>query len=90
MYTNVNGKIKVLAKVIAWLGIIGSVIAGIAIIATGASLGSYYGMGGGSTVIPGLLTIVIGAVCSWAGSLVLYAFGELCENAEALRRKLEQ
>jgi hypothetical protein len=90
MFTNINGKIKALAKVVCWLGIIGSVIAGIAIIAGGASIGYYYNMSGGSMIIPGLLIMIIGSIASWAGSLALYAFGELGENTEAIRRELEK
>ena len=90
MYSNINSKIKALAKVICWLGIIASVIIGIVIIAGGASMGYYYGVSSGSMIIPGLLTIVLGSVCAWASSLVLYAFGELGENTQAIRKKLEQ
>ena len=90
MFTNINGKIKALAKVVCWLGIIGSVITGIAIIAGGASIGYYYNMSGGSMIIPGLLIMIIGSIASWAGSLALYAFGELGENTEAIRRELEK
>jgi hypothetical protein len=90
MYSNIFGKIKALAKVIAWIGIIASVISGIVMIASSGTIGSYYGSGSGISVIAGLLTIVLGSVCSWAGSLVLYGFGELGENTAAVRSKLEK
>ncbi len=91
MFNNINGKVKGLAKVICILGIIVSVISGIAIMAGGGSISSYYGSSsGGAFFLSGLLVMVLGSVCSWAGSLALYAFGEMGENVEAIRRKLEQ
>lgn len=92
MFNNINGKVKGLAKVICVLGIIASVVGGVAIMAGGGAMSSYYGYGnsGGAFIFSGLLVIVLGSVCSWAGSLALYAFGEMGENVEAIRRKLEQ
>ena len=72
MFDNIGSKIKTLAKVVCWIGIIGSIIAGIAMIATMGSVG----------VLPGLLTIVLGALLSWVGSFVLYGFGEMVENSD--------
>ena len=72
MFDNIGSKIKTLAKVVCWIGIIGSVIAGIAMIATMGSVG----------VLSGLLTIVLGALLSWVGSFVLYGFGEMVENSD--------
>ena len=72
MFDNIGSKIKTLAKVVCWIGIIGSIIAGIAMIATMGSVG----------VLSGLLTIVLGALLSWAGSFVLYGFGKMVENSD--------
>ena len=72
MFDNIGSKIKTLAKVVCWIGIIGSIIAGIAMIATMGSVG----------VLSGLLTIVLGALLSWVGSFVLYGFGEMVENSD--------
>lgn len=92
MFTNINGKVKGLAKVICVLGIVASVISGISIMAGGSMMSSYsgYGSNTGVLILIGLLVIVLGSVCSWAGSLALYAFGEMGENVEAIRRKTEQ
>ena len=89
MYTNVGAKVKSLAKVICFLGIIVSVIAGISMISSVSQMGMYYGSGN-PMVIPGLLMIVLGSVVSWASSLALYAFGEMSENVAAMKNTLDQ
>ena len=73
MFNNIGRKIKMLAKCMCWLGIIASVISGIAII----SEDSYYN----STIVPGILVAVGGSFLSWIGSFFTYGFGELVENS---------
>ncbi|MDR1299347.1 MAG: zinc ribbon domain-containing protein [Oscillospiraceae bacterium] len=85
MYDNIGDKIKGLAKVIAWLGIIGSVIYGIALMVQG---GDMMGYGGGALVGAGFVVIIVGAIASWASSLVMYGFGELVEKATVIAAKL--
>lgn len=75
MFDNIGGKIKTLAKVICWIGIIVSIIAGIV---AGVAMGS------GSGVLVAILIIVIGALCSWIGSFLLYGFGELIDNTKKI------
>ena len=78
MFDNIGSKIKTLAKVICWIGILISVISGIVVIAST-----------GSTGVPvGILVIVLGALLSWIGSFVLYGFGQLIENSEEIKSKL--
>ena len=84
MWSNIGNKIKVLAKVICWIGIILSVIAGIAIIVGGNG----YSYSSGSTALTGILTIVLGALGSWISSLTLYGFGELVDRAMSIDDKL--
>lgn len=74
MYNNIGGKIKVLAKVIAYIGIGISIIYGLILMVSISWLRS--GMGS----IPGLLVILLGSLGSWIGSFILYGFGELIEN----------
>lgn len=89
MWSNIGNKIKVLAKVICWIGIILSVIGGIAIIAGGNAVRSYgYTYGTGGTTLTGILVIVLGALGSWVGSLTLYGFGELVDRAMSIDDKL--
>ncbi|MBR6955318.1 MAG: hypothetical protein IKH77_09855 [Clostridia bacterium] len=80
MWTNVGAKLKTLAKVVCWLGIILSVIMGIMMIATGNQV-SYNGAAVGG-VVGGITTIIVGSLASWLGSLTTYAIGEAAEYAE--------
>ena len=68
MFANVGGKIKAVAQVFTWIGIIGSIIGGLSMM--------------NANFIIGILTAVVGALLSWVGSLALYGFGELVENSD--------
>ena len=76
MYTQIGGKIKGLAKVVCWIGIIASILMGVGVII--AERGVPFGL------IGGIVTAALGAMFSWAGSLALYGFGELVENVSVL------
>ena len=67
MFTNVGGKIKTLASVIAWAGIIGCVITGLVMVCR-------------RMVMPGLALAVGGALGSWIVAFNLYGYGELIES----------
>ena len=85
MYTNVGKKIKTLAKVLAWIGIIASVIGGIVMMTAGVNITDFSGRtSSASGVVPGLIMMVVGAVGSWLGSLCLYGFGELVDKVTAI------
>ena len=78
MFNNIGNKIKILAKVICWFGIVLSVI-----------LGLYF-----STVLLVesilikilffILYSIIGSFSSWFGSFILYGFGELIVNTKSI------
>ena len=70
MFENIGSKIKALAKVICWVGIIISLIAGIVMLASGGDVGSGVG----------LVVIIVGCFGSWIGSFFTYGFGELIEK----------
>ncbi len=74
MYDNVGGKIKKMASVVAVIGIIVSVIAGIRTMAVSA--------------IGGLIVAAIGALASWISNIALYAFGDLVENVAAIKEAI--
>jgi hypothetical protein len=80
LYTNIGSKIRGLAKVICWIGIIISFIAGIAMIAGMSQYNA--GMG----VLTGLLYMALGSLISWISSLALYGFGELIEKTAEIAR----
>lgn len=89
MFDNIGGKIKTLAKVLCWIGIAFSVITGIAVMFGSVSSVSYNGSRyatGGSSVVAGILIIVLGCLFSWLGSFFAYGFGQLIENSDELVR----
>ena len=73
MFDNIGGKIKLLAKILCWVGIVGSIFIGIFL----------PGVGGG---VEGFLIAVICSLISWVSQFFIYGFGELiertAENAE--------
>ena len=73
MFDNIGGKIKALAQVVTWIGIIASIISGIAIISIDDEM-----------IFVGLMVMIFGALSSWASSFVLYGFGQLVENSDKL------
>ena len=70
MFENIGSKIKALAKVICWVGIILSLIIGIIMLASSGDVGSGVG----------LIVIIVGCLGSWIGSFFTYGFGELIEK----------
>lgn len=70
MFDKVGSKIKVLAKIFCWVGIIISWILGIIAMSDGND----------RLVLLGLIFIIIGSLGSWLGSLITYGFGELIEK----------
>lgn len=70
MFDNIGSKIKALAKVICWAGIIISLIVGIIMLASGGDVGSGVGV----------IVMIVGSLGSWIGSFFTYGFGELIEK----------
>ena len=75
MYSNIGGKIKVLAVVYAILLTLWSIIRGMQWLSQ-----EYY--------IEGVLFIILGPIVSWASSLMVYGFGELIEMTTETRDTL--
>ena len=74
MFNNIGSKIKAVAQVITWIGIISSIIGGIVIMALQES--------------PiGVLVIIGGSFISWLSSLTLYGFGQLIENTDIIAER---
>ncbi|MBR3885592.1 MAG: hypothetical protein IKJ33_03910 [Clostridia bacterium] len=78
MFDNIGGKIKILAKVIAVLGIVFSIIIGI-----------YYMTMGKEYLVYGLTVAIVGSLVSWISSFFAYGFGELISNTDEMKRNLE-
>ena len=74
MFENIGGKIKALAQVVCWIGIIASVICGIIMMTIGEA---------GFNLV-GFLIMILGSLFSWIGSFMTYGFGQLIENTDTL------
>lgn len=74
MYRNIGGKIKGLASLFCWGGILVSMLCGVGLLATGE---------GGFQVF-GIIIMILGSLVSWIGSFAAYGFGQLIENSDIL------
>lgn len=77
MFDNIGGKIKGVAKIITWMGIITSVISFLIILSTGDD----------KLIGFGFIILIVGCIVSWLSSLTLYGFGQLIENSEIIAGK---
>ena len=91
MFSNIGRKIKVLAKVFCWLGIIGSIVIGVLMISGSSYFTAISGnlgddvaafAAGSPGAFGGIIFIIIGSLVSWISSFALYGFGELVDNSE--------
>lgn len=73
MFDNIGGKIKAVAKVVCWIGIIASIIIGFIMLVQDED-----------TAFAGILIMVLGSLGSWIGSFMTYGFGQLIENSDVL------
>ena len=80
MFDDVGGKLKTIAKVFCWIGIVLSVIYGISIIAGLVKINGFVAF------LMGLLVAAILSFVSWISSLGLYALGEILENSDHVKR----
>lgn len=71
MFDHIGSKIKIVAQVIAWIGILASVIGGIVFMALTESP-------------PGFLVMIAVPLVSWLSSLTRYGFGQQIENTDIL------
>lgn len=78
MFNNIGSKIKSLATVICWIGIIGSVIGGVALMCNDDE----------ELIVIGIITALFGSLFSWIGCFFLYGFGQLVENSDIMVSKL--
>lgn len=77
MFDNIGNKIKTLAKVVCFIGIVSSLI-------TGIVLGNLLSSG------VGLVIIILGCLLSWIGSFFTYGFGELIEKTTEIANNTRQ
>lgn len=78
MFDNVGGKIKGVAAIVTWLGIISSVILFFVILLP-AIEAEKAGM-----IALSFIILVIGCLISWLSSIVFYGFGQIIENSDII------
>ena len=78
MFNNIGKKIKTLAAVICWIGIIFSIIGFLVMLIYGAveAEGLFIGLS--------FAVLVVGGFGSWIGSFFAYGFGQLIENSDKI------
>lgn len=84
MFQNIGKKIKTLAKVICWVGIICSIVGGVVMAISGVGILRYDAASGVGAIVGGLLTAVLGALFSWIGSFMMLGFGEIVEKVNEI------
>ncbi len=82
-------KIKVLAQVMMWIGVVMCGISGLIVLAQGFEL-MQYSEEGILMVLMGLLIAGLGFLMSWVSSFMLYGFGQIVENSDKIVNILEQ
>lgn len=98
MFKNIGKKIKTLAKVLCWLGIIGGILTGLSLIAVGvAGSGLTVNAAGSESFVSGMALIIAGAILlvllpllAWISSFMLYGFGELVDSASDVKQSNEE
>jgi hypothetical protein len=81
LFENAGPKLMVLAKVIFVLTLIVGEVIGISSIK--ASADNYYNGEVFRTI--GIILIIVSPLIAWLNSIMLYAFGELCESIDRIR-----
>ena len=89
MFDNIGGKIKTLAKVLCWIGIIASLVFAIVLWSQNNQY-DYVTRARTNTIGTGLIVLVIGCLGSWMGSFFMYGFGELIEETTRNRQFNEE
>ena len=82
MFTNIGQKIKTLASVICWVGIVLSVIAFAVMLGIGVDYDD------GLLIGLSFAALAVGALGSWIGSFFLYGYGELIDRVASIEDKL--
>lgn len=76
MFDNVGGKIKGVAQLVTWLGIIASVIGFMVLVGNEETIGLAFAV------------LIVGCIGAWLSSLVLYGFGQLIDNSNLIASKI--
>lgn len=86
MFSNIGGKIKTVAVVFCFIGIMLTFI--VAFTAFAFTSDMFYGR---NPIVPlgiAFLVLIVGSLLSWIGSFFTYGFGQLIESAQSIDEKL--
>jgi len=86
MWSNIGEKLKILAMVVAIIGIITSIITGCVLIYQGYVLNQAFDKLGNTLFYSGLGTIIGGSLFFWILSMYTYGFGELIVKATEIEQ----
>ena len=87
LWSDIGKKIKLLAKILAVLGVIGSVLAFIIFFFGGIVVIIDQGVGPGFVMMGlGFVYLIAGIVGSWVLSWFMYGFGELIEKTNEIAK----
>ena len=84
MFDNIGAKMQKLAKILAWVIIICSLVAAVSVFFIAISSVYLLGM---LLLVP--VIAVAGVLIAWASTITLYGFGQLLEDVRAIRTKAE-
>lgn len=85
MFENIGKKIKTLAKAICYLGIAASIITATVLLIISSDMP----WGGESLLVLGLVLLFAGPIISWFSSFFMYGFGDLIDNSQEIKEKLQ-
>ena len=89
MFNNIGRKIKIVAKVFFWIGVLISIIIPlVSVQSVSYSLNGYQYRTSGNNILAVILFIVIGILISWLSTIILYGFGELIERVTGIDDKI--
>lgn len=77
MFSNIGNKMKTLAQVLCWIGIIASILYAGALFAENNDRHS--------TIVASAVCLIVGPTASWISSWALYAFGQIVDDLHAIR-----
>lgn len=81
IFKNAGPKLKTLAIIFFVISLIVGEVIAISLIISGSN--SYYS--GELSIIIGIILVIISPLIAWLSSIILYAFGELCEDVHRMR-----
>lgn len=84
MFNHIGRKIQITAKVICWVGIVCSVVAGLVLLGYGVTEIGWSMARGLTLVVGGVASALLGSLISWVSSFLMIGFGILVEKAEEI------